>query len=307
MEARGMHDRDIIERVTQRVLQQLDPHGDARLVAFRNLTQQGTLHDDESCIDCSGRGECTRRRPVTTQRILDAGACRVSASFPAGSADNPFAVCIDHTLLKPEADYEQITALCEEAAQYHFASVCINPVYVPLAARLLRDTNVAVCTVIGFPLGATSTEVKVFETRQAIERGAREIDMVIHVGALRSGDFDAVENDVRQVALACGSEVLLKVIIEAALLTDEEKVQACTLCKVAGADFVKTSTGFGPGGATLHDVELMRRTVGEELGVKAAGGIRNRQTAEEMLRAGADRIGASASIQILRAEGAASS
>jgi deoxyribose-phosphate aldolase len=131
--------------------------------------------------------------------------------------------------------------------------------------------------------------------------------MVIHVGALKSGDFDAVENDVRQVALACGSQVLLKVIIEAALLTDEEKVQACTLCKVAGADFVKTSTGFGPGGATLHDVELMRRTVGEDLGVKAAGGIRNRQTAEEMLRAGADRIGASASIQILRAEGAAAS
>jgi len=302
-----MQEHDIIEEVTRRVLLELDPQGDARRAAFRDLTHDGARRDDESCMQCSGRGQCHRRRPVTTRRILDAGACRVSASFPCGSVDNDFAVCIDHTLLKPEADYDQVTALCNEAAQYHFASVCINPVYVPLAARLLRDTGVAVCTVVGFPLGATATAVKAFETRQAVEQGAREIDMVIHVGALKSGDFDAVEQDIRQVAEACGSNVLLKVIIEAALLTDEEKVQACTLSKVAGADFVKTSTGFGPGGATLHDVALMRRTVGEDLGVKAAGGIRNRQTAEDMLRAGADRIGASASIQILHADGAATS
>jgi deoxyribose-phosphate aldolase len=210
-------------------------------------------------------------------------------------------------LLKPEADYDQVRKLCEEAAQYHFASVCINPVYVPLAARLLAGSGVAVCTVVGFPLGATPTEVKVFEARQAVSQGASEVDMVIHVGALKSGDFDAVEQDVRQVALACGSKALLKVIIEAALLTDEEKVQACTLCKIAGADFVKTSTGFWPGGATLHDVALMRRTVGDDLGVKAAGGIRDRDMAEQMLRAGADRIGASASIQIVRAPGQVSS
>jgi deoxyribose-phosphate aldolase len=153
---------------------------------------------------------------------------------------------------------------------------------------------------VGFPLGATTTEVKVFETRQALEAGAREIDMVIHVGALKSRDFAAVERDVRCVAEACGETALLKVIIEAALLSDEEKVQACAIAKLAGADFVKTSTGFGPGGATIADVELMRRTVGEALGVKAAGGIRDRETAERMIRAGADRIGASASVKIMR-------
>jgi deoxyribose-phosphate aldolase len=302
-----MREEDIIDQVTRRVLQQLDPQADSQRALFRTLTQAGDQHDDESCMQCSGRGQCHRRRPVTTQRILAAGACRVSASFPCGSVQNDFAVCIDHTLLKPEADYDQVRKLCEEAAQYHFASVCINPVYVPLAARLLAGSGVAVCTVVGFPLGATPTEVKVFEARQAVSQGASEVDMVIHVGALKSGDFDAVEQDVRQVALACGSKALLKVIIEAALLTDEEKVQACTLCKIAGADFVKTSTGFGPGGATLHDVALMRRTVGDDLGVKAAGGIRDRDMAEQMLRAGADRIGASASIQIVRAPGQVSS
>lgn len=302
-----MREQDIIEQVTRRVLQQLEPGTQSQSSLFRSLTQVNGTHDDESCHQCTGRGQCHRRRPVTTQRILDAGACRVSASFPCGNVNNDFGVCIDHTLLKPEADYDQIAKLCEEAAQYHFASVCINPVYVPLASRLLRGAGVAVCTVVGFPLGATPTEVKVFEARQAVARGANEVDMVIHVGALKSGDFDAVERDVREVALACGSEALLKVIIEAALLTDEEKVQACTLCKVAGADFVKTSTGFGPGGATLHDVALMRRTVGDDLGVKAAGGIRDREMAENMLRAGADRIGASASIQIVRAPGQAAS
>jgi deoxyribose-phosphate aldolase len=210
------------------------------------------------------------------------------------------APCIDHTLLRPEATYAQITRLCREAAEYHFASVCVNPVHVSPAQALLSGTGVAVCTVVGFPLGATTTDVKVFETRQAVRSGAREIDMVLHVGALKSRDFAAVENDVRNVAAACGEEALLKVIIEAALLSDEEKVQACAIAKLAGADFVKTSTGFGPGGATIADVELMRRTVGEDLGVKAAGGIRDRETAERMIRAGADRVGASASVKIMR-------
>ncbi|UCE04301.1 MAG: deoxyribose-phosphate aldolase [Candidatus Latescibacterota bacterium] len=252
---------------------------------------------------CRGRGECHRRRPVTTRRILDAGACRVSARYPAGAVENELAPCIDHTLLRPEATYEQVARLCGEASQHQFASVCLNPVHVAAAAEMLAGSGVAVCTVVGFPLGATTTEVKVTETRQAIDNGASEIDMVIHVGALKSGDFASVRDDIERVADACGREALLKVIIEAALLTDEEKVQACAIAKMAAADFVKTSTGFGPGGATIADVALMRRTVGEALGVKAAGGIRDRETAERMIQAGADRIGASASIQILRESG----
>ncbi len=293
-----MRDEEIIERVVARVLQHLEP-SDPRFVedTFLRLTDR---RDDPTCVSCSGRGECHRRRPVTTQRILDAGACRVSARYPSGPVADVMAPCIDHTLLKPDATYAQVEQLCREAAEYTFASVCINPAHVATAARLLAGTGVAVCTVVGFPLGATTTETKVAETRQAIAHGATEIDMVIHVGALKSGDFEAVENDVRRVAEACGERALLKVIIEAALLTDEEKVQACALAKAAGADFVKTSTGFGPGGATIDDVALMRRTVGADVGVKAAGGIRDRETATQMIRAGADRIGASASIEIVR-------
>jgi deoxyribose-phosphate aldolase len=202
--------------------------------------------------------------------------------------------------LRPEGTYEQVAQLCREAAENHFASVCIQP---SARGRLCGDAarhGVAVCTVVGFPLGATTTDVKVFETREAVAHGASEIDMVIHVGALKSRDFEAVHTDIARIARECGSRALLKVIIEAALLTDEEKVQACAIAAMAGADFVKTSTGFGPGGATLHDVELMRRTVGDELGVKAAGGIRDRDTAESMIAAGADRIGASASVKIVR-------
>ncbi len=283
-----MQDGDVVERVAAIVLRRLDPAGRQALAAeFASLTQEGDRADDPSCALCSGRGECARRRPVTVRRIVAAGACRVAQRFPAAEVDDELATCIDHTLL------------CREAAENHFASVCVNPAHVAACAGLLRGTGVAVCTVVGFPLGATTTEVKAFEARQACERGAREIDMVIHVGALKSRDFAAVHDDIAAVARACGSDVLLKVIIEAALLDDDEKVQACTIARLAGADFVKTSTGFGPGGATLHDVELMRRTVGEELGVKAAGGIRDRATAESMIAAGADRIGASASVKIL--------
>lgn len=295
-----MHDGDIVERVARAVLAHLEP-GRARELQddFVALTQQGTHADDSSCFLCDGRGECHRRRPVTVQRILAAGACRVSARYPTGPVDDELAPCIDHTLLRPEATYADVARLCQEAAQYGFASVCLNPVHVGAAASLLAGTSVAVCTVVGFPLGATTTAVKVFETREALQQGAREIDMVIHVGALKSGDLGAVETDIGSVAAACGRGALLKVIIEAALLDDEEKVRACAVARLAGADFVKTSTGFGPGGATIADVELMRRTVGDALGVKAAGGIRDRETAERMLRAGADRIGASASVKIL--------
>ncbi|MCK4409166.1 MAG: deoxyribose-phosphate aldolase [Candidatus Eisenbacteria sp.] len=206
---------------------------------------------------------------------------------------------IDHTVLKPSASREDIETLCEEARRFRFASVCINPCYVPLCAQMLRMTNVKVCTVVGFPLGANRSEVKAFETERAINDGAQEVDMVINVGALKSKDQDLVENDIRAVVETCRGIVVSKVIIEAALLTDEEKVIACTLAKVAGADFVKTSTGFGPGGATAHDVALMRGVVGEDMGVKAAGGIRDVETAQEMIAAGASRIGASASVKIV--------
>jgi deoxyribose-phosphate aldolase len=207
---------------------------------------------------------------------------------------------IDHTLLKPEATPAEIEKLCNEAKEYHFAAACVNPPYVKQCAASLRGTDVDVAAVVGFPLGAHTTETKVFETKQAIADGAREIDMVINIGALKAKQYDFVRDDIRAVCDAAhAGGALLKVIIEAALLTDDEKVRACELSKEAGADFVKTSTGFGPGGATVHDVALMARTVGGELGVKAAGGIRNYEQAQAMIAAGATRIGASAGVKIV--------
>ncbi|MBD3347749.1 MAG: deoxyribose-phosphate aldolase [Candidatus Eisenbacteria bacterium] len=206
---------------------------------------------------------------------------------------------IDHTALKPQTSREDIVSLCDEARRYSFASVCINPCYVSTCAQSLRLTPVKVCTVVGFPLGANRSDVKAFETRQAIADGAQEIDMVANIGALKSRDNDLVRSDISAVVEACRGIAVSKVIIEAALLTDEEKVVACELAKAAGADFVKTSTGFGPGGATAHDVRLMRAAVGEEMGVKAAGGIRDLETAREMIEAGATRSGASASVKIV--------
>jgi deoxyribose-phosphate aldolase len=208
---------------------------------------------------------------------------------------------IDHTLLKPDATAAQVADLCAEAREYGFASVCVNPSYVALAHRLLAGSGVPVCSVVGFPLGATPSEVKVYEALRAIADGAAEVDMVINIGALKSGDHDAVERDIAAVARAChASDVHLKVIIEAALLTDEEKVTACELAAAAGADYVKTSTGFGPGGATVADVALMRRTVGPDMGVKAAGGIGTYDDAAAMIAAGATRIGASAGVRIVQ-------
>ncbi|MFP5378584.1 MAG: deoxyribose-phosphate aldolase [Vicinamibacteria bacterium] len=208
---------------------------------------------------------------------------------------------IDHTLLKPDATRDDIERLCREAAEFHFATVCVNPAWVGLAARLLRASGVGVCSVVGFPLGATTADVKHYETRRAIFDGATEIDMVINVGALKSGDLRTVEQDIEAVTGPCREcGVVSKVIIEAALLTDEEKVTACTLSKAAGADFVKTSTGFGPGGATAADVALMRRVVGAEMGVKAAGGVRDYDQVKAMVAAGASRVGASAGVRIVK-------
>jgi deoxyribose-phosphate aldolase len=207
---------------------------------------------------------------------------------------------IDHTLLKPEATAGQIRALCEEAAHFGFASVCINPCYVPLAADLVRGSTVKVCTVVGFPLGATLAPVKVFETEQALKNGAEEIDMVINVGALKSSDNEAVEADICGVVDASHrGDAICKVILEMALLTGEEKIRACRAAMNCDADYVKTSTGFGPGGATVEDVALMRSIVGPEMGIKAAGGIRTLAALEAMLAAGATRIGSSSGVKII--------
>ena len=205
---------------------------------------------------------------------------------------------IDHTLLKPEATPAQVEKLCAEAAEYHFASVCVNPVYIPLAARLLDGTGVKVCCVVGFPLGAIAPEQKAAEAASCAAMGAEELDMVIHVGAAKAGDWALVQRDIAGVVKAAAGRTV-KVIIETCLLTDEEKVKACEAAKAAGADFVKTSTGFSTGGATTHDIALMRKTVGPEMGVKASGGIRDYATAMAMIEAGANRIGASAGIEIV--------
>ena len=213
---------------------------------------------------------------------------------------------IDHTLLKPEATQAQVEQLCDEAKQYGFASVCVNPAHVRLCAQRLKGSPVKVCAVVGFPLGATLPEVKAFETQQALEAGATEIDMVINIGALKDKDADLVARDMAAVVrTAHAGNALVKVIIEAALLTDDEKTTACQLAQSAGADFVKTSTGFGPGGATVEDVALMRRVVGPTMGIKAAGGIRTLADAQKMMAAGATRIGASASAKIMAEAGMA--
>ncbi|MBD7935801.1 MULTISPECIES: deoxyribose-phosphate aldolase [Cytobacillus] len=212
---------------------------------------------------------------------------------------NNIAKMIDHTLLKADATAEQIDTLCKEAKENGFASVCVNPTWVSQAAKLLQESDVAVCTVIGFPLGASDKDVKAFETTQAIKQGAKEVDMVINIGALKSGKLDVVEEDIRAVVAAAEGKALTKVIIETCLLTDAEKVIACQLAVKAGADYVKTSTGFSTGGATVADVKLMRETVGPDIGVKASGGVRSAEDAQAVIDAGATRIGASSGIAIV--------
>ena len=209
---------------------------------------------------------------------------------------------IDHTLLKPDATGEQIDRLCAEAREYGFASVCVNPYYVARCVKNLKGTDVKVCTVVGFPLGATTAESKAFEALQAIASGAKEIDMVMNVCAMKSGHTKAIEQEIQALAAAVEGQAILKVIIETCLLTDEEKNQACRIARRSGADFVKTSTGFSTGGATVEDIALMRKAVGAKLGVKASGGIRDYATAKAMIEAGATRIGASAGVAIVKEE-----
>jgi deoxyribose-phosphate aldolase len=232
--------------------------------------------------------------------VIDAGASRLGL-YAGAKVPSDVAALIDHTLLKADATMQEIETLCREAKELGFATVCINPTWVETAAKLLRGTSTGVCTVVGFPLGATTADVKQYEARRVIFDGATEVDMVINVGALKSGDLALVESDITGVVSACrGCRVLSKVIIEAALLTDEEKITACALAKAAGADYVKTSTGFGPGGATVADVALMRRVVGPDVGVKAAGGVRDYEALRNLVTAGASRVGASAGVKIVQ-------
>ena len=263
----------------------------------------------EEILAAQGTGPASRCRchavhsdccPTRLRGVIDAGASRLGV-HAAGGAPGGVAGMIDHTLLKADATRADVDKLCREAAEFKFATVCVNPFWVAYAASRLRGTGVGVCSVVGFPLGATTADVKQYETRRAIFDGAREIDMVINIGALKSGDLRSVERDIEAVVEPCHQcGVISKVIIEAALLTDEEKITASTLTKAAGADFVKTSTGFGPGGATVADVALMRRVVGAEMGVKAAGGVRDLAGLNAMVAAGATRVGASAGVKIVQ-------
>jgi len=279
----------IIERITRQVL----------ILVQEEQEKAEAGAGDAGAPPISAHNYVERVRPV-----VNAGADRIASTLGVAPTDGSLAHMIDHTLLKPDATHDQVAQLCYEARKHGFASVCVNPTNVKLCQQLLEGSSVPICVVVGFPLGATPTEVKVFETQQAIREGASEVDMVINVGALKSRDYELVERDIASIARAChAGNAILKVIIEAALLTDEEKVAACQLAKVAGADFVKTSTGFGPGGATVDDVAMMRRVVGPTMGVKAAGGIRTFSDAQKMIAAGASRIGASASVKIIQGAG----
>jgi deoxyribose-phosphate aldolase len=269
-------------------------------IVVSELSAVATSERRRRCACHSVLDDCC---PDRLRTVIESGASRLGV-HALGGAPESVASLIDHTLLKADATRQNIEELCREAAQFRFATVCVNPAWVALCARLLTGSGVRVCSVVGFPLGATTPDVKAYETRRVMFDGAREIDMVINIGALKSGDVRLVERDIDAVVSTCREcGALSKVIIEAALLTEDEKVTACTLAKAAGADYVKTSTGFGPGGATAADVALMRRVVGAEMGVKAAGGVRDLDSMKAMVAAGATRVGASAGVKIIQQAG----
>ncbi|MBT3187829.1 MAG: deoxyribose-phosphate aldolase [Anaerolineae bacterium] len=272
---------------------------------LRALTEQEAQDtpDGAYCAVEEGDGILVKTCFDDVGHVISAGAERISSTLGRIPEDLDFGAMIDHTLLKPDATPDQIAQLCYEARKYEFASVCINPAHVRLCADLLRGADAKVCTVIGFPLGASAPDVKVFETETALRDGATEIDMVINIGALKGEDHTLVARDIQGVVEAGHKAgALVKVIIETALLTEEEKVTSCLLAKEAGADYVKTSTGFSGGGATVEDIALMRRVVGPTMGVKASGGVRSREDAENLVKAGATRLGASAGVKIVQGE-----
>lgn len=285
---------DLVHAITQNVLSRLQTSTSTSLSSSKSTSC--CSNDPETCKDC---GHCASKRTEAVKEFVNSGVARISTAPNIAPVSPDMAKLIDHTLLKPAATSEEIIKLCQEAKQFGFATVCINPTYVKLAKEQLQGTPVKVCTVVGFPLGATTTTSKVCETLQAVVDGADEIDMVINIGLLKSSRYREVEEDIHAVVQACQGRVS-KVIIETALLSDEEKVTASILAKAAGADYVKTSTGFASGGATAKDVALMRKAVGPEMGVKASGGIKDAAMAASMVQAGATRLGTSASIAIVK-------
>lgn len=285
---------EIVAKVTERVAGRLKEIG----VTMDKAGRDGScVADRNSCNSC---GHCATKKSSTVGKIIDLGAVRIgsSAGIGAKGVDTHLAGMIDHTLLKPDATRDELTKLCNEAKQYNFATCCVNSSNIPFVARLLKGSSVKPIAVVGFPLGAASTNAKVCESRDSIAAGAREIDMVINIGALKSRDYRTVFDDIKSVVDA-SRPYKVKVILETSSLDHDEKVAACVLSKSAGAAFVKTSTGFGGGGATVEDIALMRKIVGSDMEVKASGGIRTKEDAEKMVAAGADRIGASASIAIV--------
>jgi deoxyribose-phosphate aldolase len=284
---------EVVEVITRRVAEKLQQMG----FLAGQASAVSCIVDGQECADC---GHCATKRPEAVRNILDSGADRIGTKpgINGSKIDRELAGRIDHTLLKPDASREQLLKVCEEAIQYGFATVCVNSSNIPLVARQLKGSPVKPIAVVGFPLGAATSQAKAFEAKEAIRAGAEEIDMVINIGALRSKDYRLVYEDLKTVVEASKPHKV-KVIIETAQLNQEEKIIACALSKTAGAAFVKTSTGFGGGGATVEDIALMRRVVGSDMEVKASGGIRTREDAQKMVQAGADRIGASASVAIV--------
>lgn len=293
----------LVELITERVRARIG-------VALPGMSSAALPRDrgpctDDSQEDCSSCGACVIRRPWSVRAVEQAGASRVGAPAGIGKVDVGLAGLIDHTLLKPEATRAEIAKLCDEARTHHFASVCVNTTWVPVARALLAHSGVKVCAVVGFPLGAMTPAAKAYEAREAVRQGAEEIDMVINLGALKSRDYETVFEDICRVVKAA-SPAAVKVILECGALDQEEKIIGCTLSKLAGAAFVKTSTGFGKGGATAEDVALMRKIVGADMGVKASGGVRTTEDVQAMTAAGASRIGASASVAIVSGPAAGS-
>ena len=294
----------LVDLIADRVRQRLGgevPRA-IRSEALRPLREQECT-EAPSAESCGGCGMCASRRPWSVRAIAQEGACRVGAGVDVGKVDVDMARMIDHTLLKADATADDVKKLCDEARKYCFASVCVNSTNVARARAYLDHSGVMVCAVVGFPLGAMAPTAKAYEAREAVRAGASEIDMVINIGALKSRDYALVEDDIRKVVQAA-RPAAVKVILETGALNQEEKIIGITLSKIAGAAFVKTSTGFGPGGATTDDIALMRRLVGNEMGVKASGGVRTAEDAEKMKLAGANRIGASASVSIVSKDAA---
>jgi deoxyribose-phosphate aldolase len=287
----------LVELITQRVQERMQGQPRAKLNVLPR--DRGPCEDDAAPgEDCASCGSCVVRRPWTVRAAEEVGAVRVGAALGIGEVPADLAKMIDHTLLKAEATRDEVVKLCEEARKYHFASVCVNTTWVPLCKSLLAGSGVMVCTVVGFPLGAMMPTAKAYEARDAVRAGAQEVDMVINIGALKSKDYETVFEDICRVVKA-SAPAAVKVILETSSLNQEEKIIGCTLSKLAGAAFVKTSTGFAKGGATVEDIQLMRSIVGRELGVKASGGVRTAEDAIRMAQAGANRLGASASIAIV--------